>query len=70
MKTKEEFDADCDKIAATIDIGKMAVEEVRRLKAVNAELLAALRPIAEHGEISAKIIHAARRAIAKAWSAA
>ncbi len=43
-----------------------AAAELRRLHEVNAELVEALRPIAEHGEISAKIIEAARAAIAKA----
>lgn len=42
MKTMQEFDADCAQIAAEIDIGKEAIDEVRRLKAINVELLAAL----------------------------
>ena len=45
---------------------KQAAAELRRLHEVNVELVEALRPIAEHGEISAKIIEAARAAIAKA----
>ena len=40
--------------------------ELRRLHEVNAELVEALRPIAEQGEISAKIIANAKAAIAKA----
>jgi hypothetical protein len=40
--------------------------ELRRLHEVNAELVEALRPIAEQGAISAKIIANAKAAIAKA----
>jgi hypothetical protein len=43
-----------------------AATELRRLHEVNAELVEALRPIAEQGEISAKIIANAKAAIAKA----
>ncbi len=40
--------------------------ELRRLHELNAELVETLRPIAEQGEISAKIIANAKAAIAKA----
>jgi hypothetical protein len=43
-----------------------AAAELRRLDALNAELVEALRPIAEEGAISAKIIAAAKAALAKA----
>jgi hypothetical protein len=43
-----------------------AAAELRRLHAVNVELLEALRPVAVRGEISSKIIENARAAIAKA----
>jgi hypothetical protein len=43
-----------------------AAAELRRLHEVNAELVEALRPIAEQGAISAKIIANAKAAIAKA----
>jgi hypothetical protein len=54
------------------ECGEVATElrrlhaEVERLLAQQAELLAALKPVAVRGEISAKIIKDARAAIAKA----
>lgn len=45
---------------------KVAADELRRLHEVNAELVEALRPIAEQGAISAKIIANAKFALVKA----
>lgn len=70
MTNEEEFEANCYRIGAAIDIGQEALTELRRVKAINAELLAALQVMSDHysGSLDHQPAYVAigRAAIAKA----
>jgi septal ring factor EnvC (AmiA/AmiB activator) len=62
LKDIPPFEAECEEC---FDKRHLLEADVERLLAQQAELLAALKPVAVRGEISAKIIKDARAAIAK-----